>query len=85
MDSSHSVTHKLACNVEFLPNPLPTHTHAHDQATRMEVLQAFKGGRHHVLVATDVAARGLDIRSIKTASGQAGCACTRGLEGSAGL
>ena len=37
-----------------------------DQATRMEVLQKFKNGIYHVLVATDVAARGLDIKSIKT-------------------
>lgn len=37
-----------------------------DQATRMEVLQKFKSGHYHVLVATDVAARGLDIKSIKT-------------------
>ena len=37
-----------------------------DQHTRMAVLAAFKTGTHHVLVATDVAARGLDIRSIKT-------------------
>ena len=37
-----------------------------DQATRMEVLQKFKSGIYHVLVATDVAARGLDIKSIKT-------------------
>jgi ATP-dependent RNA helicase DDX42 len=37
-----------------------------DQATRMEVLQKFKSGVYHVLAATDVAARGLDIKSIKT-------------------
>eukprot|EP00850_Spirogloea_muscicola_P012567 SM000082S22809 [mRNA] locus=s82:13116:16227:- [translate_table: standard] len=37
-----------------------------DQASRMEVLKQFKAGVHHVLVATDVAARGLDIKSIKT-------------------
>eukprot|EP00898_Chlorokybus_atmophyticus_P008043 jgi/Chlat1/823/Chrsp104S01178 len=37
-----------------------------DQASRSEVLRDFKGGVHHVLVATDVAARGLDIKSIKT-------------------
>ena len=37
-----------------------------DQHTRMATLSAFKSGTHHVLVATDVAARGLDIRSIKT-------------------
>ncbi|KAG0626762.1 hypothetical protein M758_2G149700 [Ceratodon purpureus] len=37
-----------------------------DQATRMEVLQKFKNGIYHILVATDVAARGLDIKSIKT-------------------
>lgn len=37
-----------------------------DQATRMEVLQKFKSGIYHILVATDVAARGLDIKSIKT-------------------
>ena len=37
-----------------------------DQHTRMQVLGDFKAGKHHVLVATDVAARGLDIKSIKT-------------------
>ena len=37
-----------------------------DQHTRMKVLGDFKAGTHHVLVATDVAARGLDIKSIKT-------------------
>lgn len=37
-----------------------------DQSSRMEVLKSFKTGVFHVLVATDVAARGLDIKSIKT-------------------
>ncbi|GLT43120.1 hypothetical protein SLA2020_170910 [Shorea laevis] len=37
-----------------------------DQASRMEILQKFKSGFYHVLVATDVAARGLDIKSIKS-------------------
>ncbi|KAG2453554.1 hypothetical protein HYH02_001773 [Chlamydomonas schloesseri] len=37
-----------------------------DQYTRMGVLDHFKNGTSHVLVATDVAARGLDIRTIKT-------------------
>ncbi|XP_058084369.1 DEAD-box ATP-dependent RNA helicase 24 isoform X2 [Magnolia sinica] len=37
-----------------------------DQASRMEILQKFKSGTYHVLIATDVAARGLDIKSIKT-------------------
>uniref|UniRef100_A0A7N0VHD9 RNA helicase n=1 Tax=Kalanchoe fedtschenkoi TaxID=63787 RepID=A0A7N0VHD9_KALFE len=37
-----------------------------DQASRMETLQKFKAGTFHVLIATDVAARGLDIRSIKS-------------------
>lgn len=32
----------------------------------MAVLDGFKSGVHHVLVATDVAARGLDIKTIKT-------------------
>ena len=39
---------------------------AMDQHTRMQVLSDYKSGKHHVLVATDVAARGLDIKSIKT-------------------
>jgi hypothetical protein len=37
-----------------------------DQHSRMEVLHGFKAAKYHVLVATDVAARGLDIKSIKT-------------------
>ncbi|KAK9828689.1 hypothetical protein WJX72_001532 [[Myrmecia] bisecta] len=37
-----------------------------DQHSRMAVLHDFKAGKHHVVVATDVAARGLDIKSIKS-------------------
>ena len=37
-----------------------------DQHTRMHTLADFKAGKFHALVATDVAARGLDIKSIKT-------------------
>lgn len=37
-----------------------------DQASRTETLQKFKSGVYHVLIATDVAARGLDIKSIKS-------------------
>lgn len=37
-----------------------------DQHTRMTTLNDFKAGQFHALVATDVAARGLDIKSIKT-------------------
>ncbi|GMH40606.1 hypothetical protein BSKO_08510 [Bryopsis sp. KO-2023] len=37
-----------------------------DQHSRMEILKKFREGSTHVLVATDVASRGLDIRSIKT-------------------
>lgn len=37
-----------------------------DQASRMEILQKFKAGTYHVLIATDVAARGLDIKSLKS-------------------
>ncbi|XP_078443114.1 P-loop containing nucleoside triphosphate hydrolases superfamily protein [Wolffia australiana] len=37
-----------------------------DQASRMEILQTFKAGIFHVLIATDVAARGLDIKSLKS-------------------
>ena len=36
-----------------------------DQYSRMEALKKFKAGTTHVLVATDVAARGLDVRSVK--------------------
>lgn len=32
----------------------------------MEALKEFKEGRVHVLVASDVAARGLDIKGVKT-------------------
>ncbi|KAG9157191.1 hypothetical protein Leryth_004875 [Lithospermum erythrorhizon] len=37
-----------------------------DQASRTETLHKFKSGTYHVLIATDVAARGLDIKSIKS-------------------
>ncbi|GAV83067.1 DEAD domain-containing protein/Helicase_C domain-containing protein [Cephalotus follicularis] len=37
-----------------------------DQASRMEILDKYKSGIYHVLIATDVAARGLDIKSIKS-------------------
>lgn len=37
-----------------------------EQFTRMDIMKKFREGLVHVLVATDVAARGLDIRSIKT-------------------
>ena len=45
----------------------PTHpsTEPPPQYTRMGVLDHFKNGTTHVLVATDIAARGLDIRTIK--------------------
>eukprot|EP00892_Ulva_mutabilis_P001353 jgi/Ulvmu1/11218/UM072_0055.1 len=36
-----------------------------DQYSRMDILKRFKAGTVHVLVATDVAARGLDVRSVK--------------------
>ncbi len=35
------------------------------QAQRKEALDGFKSGRHKVLVATDVAARGIDVRGIE--------------------
>ncbi|KAF7127196.1 hypothetical protein RHSIM_Rhsim11G0030400 [Rhododendron simsii] len=37
-----------------------------DQASRMDILQKFKSGIYHVLIATDVAACSLDIKSIKS-------------------
>ena len=37
-----------------------------DQGERQDAMRAFKSERAHVLVATDVAARGLDVDSIKT-------------------
>lgn len=37
-----------------------------DQAERQSAMKAFKGEQAHVLVATDVAARGLHVQSIKT-------------------
>ena len=36
------------------------------QHTRMDVLDSFRNGKHHVLVATDIAGRGLDIKTVKT-------------------
>lgn len=35
------------------------------QHSRAQALKEFSSGRQHILVATDVAARGLDIKSIK--------------------
>lgn len=37
-----------------------------DQASRSKVVEDLKAGNLHVIVATDVAARGLDIKSVKT-------------------
>lgn len=37
-----------------------------DQQSRMQILQDFRNEMHHVLVATDVAARGLDIKNLHT-------------------
>ncbi|KAM2989042.1 hypothetical protein FF2_003067 [Malus domestica] len=37
-----------------------------DQASQMDILQKFNSGIYHVLGATDVAARGRDIKSIKS-------------------
>jgi ATP-dependent RNA helicase RhlE len=34
------------------------------QAQRTQALEGFKGGKHRVLVATDIAARGLDIEAL---------------------
>ena len=58
----------MLCNPNGLRAPFRTAAiHGDmDQHTRMETLNAFKAGQHHVLVATDVAARGLDIKSIKS-------------------
>ncbi|KNA25995.1 hypothetical protein SOVF_001300, partial [Spinacia oleracea] len=36
------------------------------QASRMEILHKFKAGTYHALIATDVVAPGLDIKSIKS-------------------
>ena len=37
-----------------------------DQASRSEVVQNLKSGKIHAIIATDIAARGLDIKSVKT-------------------
>ena len=36
-----------------------------DQGTRMEIISSFRSGTMHVLIATDIAARGLDIDTVK--------------------
>jgi hypothetical protein len=69
------VSVELACEAppQYLC-PSSTHHHLHaappptasPQHARMAVLDGYRQGRHHVLVATDVAARGLDIRTIRT-------------------
>ena len=58
------------CTCTIRPYIITTHTHTHSplppphapQFSRMAVLESFRQGQAHVLVATDVAARGLDIQ-----------------------
>jgi superfamily II DNA/RNA helicase len=50
-----SIMHQCRCRAAAIHGDM-------DQASRAAVLSEFKAGRHHVLVASDVAARGLDIK-----------------------
>ena len=43
-------------------NPNPSPSPSPNQATREKTMEAFRNGRFRVLVAPDVAARGLDMR-----------------------
>ena len=56
--------HKSAISITNLtpshPHPL-THSHPHSQAKRLGALNKFKTKSRSILVATDVASRGLDI------------------------
>ena len=55
---------RVAARVQELNHPVACMHADRSQKERMEALDGFKSGRFEVLVATDVAARGLDIASV---------------------
>ena len=55
---------RVAARLNELKHPVACMHADRSQKERMEALEGFKSGRFEVLVATDVAARGLDIASV---------------------
>ena len=55
---------RVAARLSELNHPVACMHADRSQSERMEALEGFKSGRFEVLVATDVAARGLDIASV---------------------
>ena len=61
---TRSTTDVVADNLQRLGIEAKAIHGGHVQSKRMRVLEGFHEGRVHVLVATDVAARGLDIKNV---------------------
>ena len=49
---------------KYIPKPVDADEHNRTQKEREQALQGFREGRYEVLVATDIAARGLDIAEV---------------------
>lgn len=62
--STRDSTDVVATNLQRLGVEAKAIHGGHEQTKRMKVLEGFHEGKVHVLVATDVAARGLDIKNV---------------------
>ncbi len=62
--STRDVTDVVANNLQDMGVEAKAIHGGHEQAKRTRVLESFHEGKIHVLVATDVAARGLDIKNV---------------------